>query len=116
MAASHGLPPSAVGILTASVSIPDDVIFRDLDGEIIILNLASGVYFGLNAVGSRAWSALAESGSVPHAIEVLKSEFDVEDDVLHRDVIALITTLSDQGLIRITLGDCRSSDSPETPV
>lgn len=106
MSAAPGVPPPA-DILSALVSIPDDVIFRDLDGEIIILDLGSGVYFGLNAVGSRAWTVLAESGSVRQAVEVLKSEFDVEDDVLHRDVIELITTLSDQGLITIKPGDCR---------
>ena len=33
------------------VSIPDDVVFRDLAGEAVILNLASGAYFGINEVG-----------------------------------------------------------------
>jgi len=45
------------------VTIPDDVVFRDLAGEAVILNLASGIYFGLNEVGTRMWNLLAEHGS-----------------------------------------------------
>jgi hypothetical protein len=33
--------------------VPDDVLFRDLDGEAVILNLRTGTYFGLDELGTR---------------------------------------------------------------
>jgi len=38
--------------LDAAFRIPDEVIFRELDGEAVVLNLDTGVYFGLDAVGT----------------------------------------------------------------
>jgi hypothetical protein len=87
--------------LDASVSIPDDVIFRDLDGEAIILNLASGMYFGLDEVGTRAWMLLAESSSIRRVVEVMKDEYDVDAAVLERDVLELVSQLTDKGLVTL---------------
>jgi hypothetical protein len=81
------------------VSIPEDVLFRELDGEAIILNLAKGLYFGLDPVGTRIWIVLAESSSVGRAIEVLTGEYDVEPAVAAQDVVELVSTLRDQGLL-----------------
>jgi hypothetical protein len=36
-----------------TLSIPEDIVFRDLAGEAVILNLGTGMYFGLNAVGTQ---------------------------------------------------------------
>lgn len=87
--------------LDASVSIPDDVIFRDLDGEAIILNLASGIYFGLDEVGTRVWMLLTESSSLRRVIDVMTGEYDVESSELERDVRELISRLSDKGLVKL---------------
>lgn len=83
------------------VSIPEDVLFRELDGEAIILNLAKGVYFGLDVVGTRIWMTLAESSSVRRAIEVMTAEYDVEPAVAAQDVLDLVSELRDQGLIQV---------------
>ena len=37
------------------ITISPDVAFRDLDGEAVLLNLATGTYFGLNEMGTRMW-------------------------------------------------------------
>jgi len=84
------------------VSVPEDVLFRELDGEAIILNLAKGVYFGLDAVGTRIWMVLSESSSVRRAIDVLTAEYDVEPAVAAHDVVELVATLRDQGLIIVS--------------
>jgi hypothetical protein len=39
------------------VSVPDDVLMRELDGESIILDLATKNYYGLDDVGARMWQA-----------------------------------------------------------
>jgi hypothetical protein len=86
--------------LNASFTVPEDVIFRELDGEAIILNLATGNYFGLDAVGTRLWTLLAESGALQGAVDVMAAEFDVDRQVLERDVLDLMDALLDKGLVR----------------
>lgn len=83
------------------VSVPEDVLFRELDGEAIILNLAKGLYFGLDAVGTRIWIVLAESASVRRAIDAITAEYDVEPAVAAQDVLDLVSKLSDLGLVQL---------------
>ncbi len=85
--------------LDTMLVIPEDVIFRELDGEAIILNLATGMYFGLDEVGTRAWALVTESGSLRRAADVLVMEFDVERPALEGDLLELTARLIDKGLI-----------------
>lgn len=73
--------------------IGHNVVFRDLAGESVLLNLDSGTYFGLDAVGTRVWNLIAEQGSASLAIETLLAEYDVEAPRLEKDVTALIDRL-----------------------
>ena len=79
--------------------VPEDVIFRELDGEAIILNLATGMYFGLNEVGTRVWATVAASGTLGHAVDALAGEYDVDRPALERDVLELAGQLIDKGLV-----------------
>ena len=81
------------------VTIPDDVVFRDLAGEAVILNLASGTYFGLNEVGTRMWNLLAEHGSTEQVLASVLAEYEVEEASLRQDIEALLRTLREKGLI-----------------
>ncbi|MDF0650999.1 MAG: PqqD family protein [Nitrospira sp. LK265] len=73
--------------------IAHNVVFRDLAGESVLLNLDSGTYFGLDAVGTRVWNLIAEQGSASLAIETLLAEYDVDAPRLEKDVTALIDRL-----------------------
>jgi len=83
------------------IRIPDDVVFRDLAGEAVILNLATGTYFGLDAVGTRIWHLIAEHGSMERVVEIVLSEYDVDEARLRRDLEALTNELRDRGLVSI---------------
>src|SRR5262249_1448164 len=49
--------------LASVVTIDPDVTFRELGGEIVILNLETGVYFGLDQWGARIWRPLESPGA-----------------------------------------------------
>jgi hypothetical protein len=76
-----------------------DVVFRDLEGEAVILDLASGRYFGLNAVGTRIWTLLDQGTSIEEIVRTVAEEYDADADEIDRDVKALIEDLSSRGLI-----------------
>ncbi len=85
--------------LPRSVTIPPEVMARQVGDETVILDLASGNYFGLDAVGARIWQLISE-GCMPSAIhERLLAEYDVAPDDLDRDIDRLLTELISQGLL-----------------
>lgn len=83
------------------VRIPETVLFRDLQGEGILLDVDSGSYFGLNEVGTRMWQLLAEHGSFASAREVLLAEFEVSRERLERDLVEIVEQLAEHGLLQI---------------
>lgn len=85
--------------MTDRLRVSDDVVFRELDGEAVILNLDSGIYFGLDDVGTRFWQLIEQDGRVALALEALESEYDVETEVLRADVDRLVTALVEKGLM-----------------
>ena len=87
--------------LSDSISIPEDVLFRELDDEAVLLNLKTGIYFGLNPAGLRIWQLIGQGQSLRQALEVLRDEFEVEADVLERDLLALCRELCSHGLVEV---------------
>lgn len=73
----------------------------DLAGEAAILNLESGVYYGLDAVGARVWHLLQEPRTVQDIRETLLMEYEVERDRCERDLLALLQELVAAGLIEV---------------
>jgi hypothetical protein len=87
--------------LDATVRIPDEVIFRELDGEAVVLNLDTGIYFGLDAVGTRIWRLLEEHKSLRLVLDTLVDEYDAAPDRLQRDLLAFIERLNSKGLLTL---------------
>jgi len=82
------------------VVVPAHVLARDLDGELVLLNLDSEQYFGLDPVGTRMWVALTESPSVEAALDRLQAEYDVAPERLRADLDALLADLIRDGLVQ----------------
>lgn len=78
-----------------------DQIYRDLEGEAVILNLKSGMYYGLNEVGVRVWQLLREPTSVKEIRDTLLGEYEVESDQCEHELLALLQDLTDNGLIEV---------------
>jgi len=83
--------------------VGSDVVFRELDGEAVLLNLDSGVYFGLDEVGTRVWALLVEHGTLERVCSLLVEEYDVEPAVLEQDVSRLVEEMRHKGLVVLGL-------------
>ena len=79
--------------------ISEGVVFRELDGEAVLLNLDSGMYFGLDQIGTRIWQLLEAHGRIDPILDALGEEYDVAPDTLRKDVGDLLAALTDKGLI-----------------
>ena len=94
--------------LDDSITIPDDVLFRELDGEAVLLNLKTGVYFGLNPMATRMWQLIAEGRPLARVLDTLLDEYEVDRGVLESDLLDLARQLCANGLGDVT----PTSDDP----
>ena len=90
---------------TDRVKVPEDVLISGLQNESVILNLNSERYFGLDDVGTRFFSLLNSSQSIQAAYEVLLAEFEVDPEILRRDLVEFLNELDEKGLLEV----CASS-------
>ena len=88
-------------IENASVVATKDQVSTTLQGESVILNMKSGVYFGLNPVGARIWELVQQPISVELIQHTIISEYKVESERAKSDVLGLLKQLSDAGLVEV---------------
>ena len=84
------------------VRVPDGVLISRLQEESVILNLDSERYFGLDDVGTRVLSVLTSADSIEAAYASLLAEYDVDGQVLRQDLLALVESLLQQGIIEVS--------------
>jgi hypothetical protein len=88
-------------MLESRVQVNEDVLFQELQGESVLLNLKSGIYFGLDPIGTRIWQLFAEHDALSDIARVIADEYDVSRDRCETDLVVLVTELERQGLISL---------------
>jgi hypothetical protein len=87
--------------LDSIVVATKDQVSADLSGEAAILNLTSGIYYGLNEVGASIWKIIQEPKIVREIKETILREYVVDPGQCEADVMALLNELLSRGLIEI---------------
>ncbi len=77
------------------------VYARDFDGDLVLLDLAGGDYYGLDEIGARLWTGLMEGRTVADVAQRLTQEYDVEVARLEADLLELVRELAAKGLVEI---------------
>ena len=84
------------------VSAGANVHAREFDGEMVLLHLERGDYFGLDAIGAQAWKRLVEGASPAEITDELVERYDVERSKLLADIVALTDQLVQRGLLVVS--------------
>jgi hypothetical protein len=85
--------------LDTQLTIPPQVMSRPVGDETVLLDLASGIYFGVDGVAKRIWELIAEGQNLGQAVETIVSEFEVEAAQAEADVLAFASELVERGLL-----------------
>jgi hypothetical protein len=83
----------------ARYAVPDDVLSRELEGEMVLLHTRSSTYFSLNRTGTRVWRLLAGSASLGEVGQSLAPELGVSPERLAADLEPFVRELVEAGLI-----------------
>ncbi len=85
--------------LARQLRINESVVCSELDDEMVLLNIETGIYFGLDAVGTAIWRLLVKGADESEIVRRLLAEYDVEPVRLRTDVSAFLNLLSARGLL-----------------
>jgi hypothetical protein len=85
-------------------------VYADLAGELAILNQTTGIYYGLDPVGARIWTLIAEGNTVGEIRAILCDEYDVDGKQVEADLTTLLSDLQAKGLILVApTGDVKGA-------
>ena len=86
---------------SAPVARSQTAVSCELSQEAVILDLASGVYFGLDSVGARIWQILEKPRSIHEIRDALLGEYKVDAAVCEQSVARFVNELLSKGLLEI---------------
>jgi len=81
------------------VRVPEPVVTRKVGDETVILSLESGMYYGLDPVGSRFIELLETGASLGSVIDRMSGEYAVSDEQLEADLLKLSEEMLANGLL-----------------
>jgi hypothetical protein len=87
--------------IDAVISAAEGQVFSNLDGQIAILNLKTGMYYGLDEIGARIWNLIQEPASISSIRDILLEEYDVEPEQCAIDLLDLVEELAAAGLVKL---------------
>ena len=77
------------------------MVSGNMDGEIVMLSIQRGEYFGLDKIGSRIWELIEHSITVDTIKQLLLEEYEVNEPTCEKDLIEFLEDLETKGLIII---------------
>ena len=93
------------------------VIHETIDGETVIVNLDSGNYYSLDAIGADIWDSVGKGVPADHIIEDISCRYTGEREEINRAVCQFFDELLKEGLISpLEPGDTESGTLNKTPV
>ena len=83
----------------SKLAIPPHVVSRAIDDESVLLNLESGLYFGVDQIGQMIWRLVGEGLALSEIIDAIVTEYLVETDQAKNDVFEFAKALIEKGLL-----------------
>ena len=81
------------------VTIKSTTLFRELEGETVLVDIDAAVYFGLDEVGTFIWNLIDEGVAVADMPARITGAFEVEEVVARADLETFLQALLERGLI-----------------
>lgn len=83
----------------SSYSLSDDVTWRDVDEEMIVLHLPTGKYYTFNNTGHLVWQQLAKGKDTSEITSEIMNKYEVDKETANRDLTTFIDGLKKHNLI-----------------
>jgi len=77
------------------------ILSAEINGEVVALDVGRGACYGLDPIGARIWSLIEQPIALRAVWDVLLNAYEIDAETCRRDVAALFSDLSAEGLITV---------------
>ena len=77
----------------------NEITSKVMDGEAIIINLASGVYYSMDKVGGAIWEGIEREQRLDQILQTVVVAYEVSDEQATKDLENLVSQLLEENLV-----------------
>ena len=85
-----------------TIKIQPDILFQEVKGETVLLNLENEKYFGLDETGTFFWKLLQANTDYQEVIDIMLAEYEVDNEQLKTDLDNLVKEMVEAGLVEVS--------------
>lgn len=87
--------------MSSAVEIGDSVLYQEVGDEIVLLNMTSQEYFGLDSVGADVWQLLMDHQDVAAVAKRLAAVYTIDEQTAREDIESLVSDLVAAKLLKM---------------
>ena len=84
-----------------TIKIRPDILFQEVRGETVLLNLDNEKYFGLDETGTFFWKLLQDNNDFQEIFDIMLAEYEVDVEQLKTDLDNLVKEMVEAGLVEV---------------
>ena len=90
--------------LNSIIQRNSEVLVAEAAQDLIMVNIASGYYYGLSDVARKIWEAIERPKRVSNLIDDLTANYNVSSSLCEEQTLAFLNALLDEGLLQVEDG------------
>lgn len=76
-----------------------DLVAAEMDGDIVLMSIQQGEYFGISSIGPKLWELLEQPVTVTQTVDVICAEYETSPETCAADVTTFVSALLHNNLI-----------------
>jgi len=81
-----------------------DIVTSQLDDEMVMMSIENSEYYGLDEIGGKAWTLLAEPHTISEICDVITSEYAVSRAQCEQDMLEWLGEMVKENLVHVVEG------------
>jgi hypothetical protein len=78
-----------------------EILYADIAGDTVMMNVEQGEYYGLDAIGTRIWRLLEHDVRIEEICTLLGNEYEVSDTQCRDDILCFLQELLEHHIIEV---------------
>lgn len=79
-----------------------EIIFNQVDGDLVLLDIQRGKYFAINQVGCSIWNMISNPTNIDDLVTRLLLEYDVPAEICRKETATFLQQAGQLGFINMT--------------
>ena len=87
--------------LSSKLKIAKDILVRELEGEAVLLNIQTGVYFGLDKTATATWQLMQKQKDLQGVLDSLLKDYEIDKKTCQDDLLKFASNLQKNAIVEI---------------